>query len=121
MDYLAVLFVILFFTNTNLAIGAVGCSLLSEILKHLVNCTIGENKITRRPEGHGKCGNSTINKIGMPSGHSLVAGYLFGKTKSNLKWGILAIPLSRVHNKCHTELQVVVGFVLGLVISSYKE
>jgi len=95
--------------------------LLSEVFKYIVKCIFGENEITLRPKNHGKCGNSVIDQIGMPSGHSMVAGFMFGRTKSDLKWALLMIPLSRVENGCHTILQVIIGFIIGLVISLNKE
>ena len=114
MDYL--LIILLLIINPDVAAGVVGTSFISEFLKYVVKYTVGKNSLTKRPEGHGKCGKSTINEIGMPSGHSMVAGYLFTETSSELRWLLLAVPMSRVVNGCHTIPQVIVGFVLGTMI-----
>lgn len=111
--------ILLLLVDSKVAVGAILAAFLSEFFKYIVKCILGENELTKRPKNHGKCGSSTINQIGMPSGHSLVAGYLFAQTDSQLRWVLLAIPLSRVTNGCHTILQVIIGFIMGIIFSRY--
>ena len=75
----------------------------------------------------GKCGN----EMGMPSIHSMVAGFYAGKLYKKHTYAALAlvvVPLSRLSRRdsplinhgehgCHTVLQICIGFTIGLALS----
>lgn len=86
-----------------------------------------------RPKGARDCnilnkGGSAEGKIGMPSGHMLLATFVVfslllngGRVtvvKASFSVGcILAIGVSRVMKRCHTWPQVVAGFLFGVLFA----
>lgn len=97
-----------------------------------------------RPDGAMNCGcfidKNNVNKLatsyGMPSGHSLVAGfmlaffykYIINTYPDSIKRKIalialflfsISIAISRIILNCHTIQQVIVGFLIGLYIGSF--
>jgi len=87
-------------------------AIIAKILKILVQIFIGRNIITNRP-----C--EKMKSIGMPSGHSVIAGYMFSYTDNPIKYITLLVPVTRVVMKYHTILQTVIGFTIGIFLSEY--
>lgn len=94
-----------------------------------------KNSITLRPPNANNCniynkGGDASNRVGMPSGHVLITtfillslGYIY--TQQTVYFNsytvfagvfILLMAISRIKRNCHTVLQVLVGFILGLLI-----
>lgn len=84
-----------------------------------------------RPKGAFGCNGSTKvccqNEVGMPSIHSMIAGYYAAKSKNPL---FILPALSRLGKNenplfyhsvsgCHTFPQITIGFITGLILSKY--
>ena len=111
--------------------------IILEIISHIVNYIIKNIIKQKRPDGAKGCHdyvtcNEKTDTYGMPSGHAQSMGiilsfwllYIWRYNKQNTKYiGSLFIIISsfsviysRVLFKCHTELQVIIGFIIGLFI-----
>ena len=105
-------------------------------LKYLFKLSIPflGNDFVLRPSDAFACNffNNVSNKgdVGMPSNHSMLAGYLFyhffQQKHRHLAWLFLLVPLSRLRNNqfpiinhgdfaCHTWFQIIFGFIFGLL------
>ena len=133
-----VLHAILFYTSKNpqryaeLCIGAVLAIFVSVILKLFMKNFIGvlPDYIVLRPKGAFGCNQMCkINNdgdVGMPSSHSMVAGYFAVKYNNPLLLIFAFARLGKCENPyfyhsisgCHTLPQVIVGIVLGMIIAS---
>ena len=110
-----------------------GCMLITYLGLFLKKITpyVGEHVILRPDDAYAcNLDKKVSNKgdVGMPSNHSMTAGFLFITLckKSSLAYLLLLLPLSRLrddqfpiinHGKhaCHTWGQVSVGFLIGMI------
>ena len=86
---------------------------ITQFLKRSSIEIFGRNQWTLRPAGFPSSCGSWDRDMGMPSGHSVMAGIMFAHYQSPL-W--LLVPMWRVYDRCHTAPQVILGFLLGILI-----
>ena len=111
----------------NIVFGVV----LKQVSKRLIPI-LGESVVLRPDDAFGcNAKNPVSNKgeVGMPSNHSLLAGYMFAKMyPSPLSYAFLTIPFTRLRNDqfpilnhgdhaCHTWSQITIGTILGIMFS----
>lgn len=123
--------------NIKFGILVAGCMLniyiglfLKRLTPYLIPYGIPKDEILRPDDAFGcNMDRQTSNKgeVGMPSNHSMLAGYLFINfyKKSPLAYLLLLIPFSRLrkdqfpivnhgNHACHTWGQITTGFLLGM-------
>lgn len=100
----------------------------SRILKKYMSKVLPEN-IILRPKGALNCNSFNCGgkpyRNGFPSGHMISMGLFFvvcwdiiqesSKAKINFSILILGIALGRILSKCHTPIQVLAGFLFGIL------
>lgn len=106
---------------------------LKQVSKKLIPL-IGKDIVLRPDDAFGCNMNHNVSnkgEIGMPSNHSMLAGYMFSKFyPSPLAFGFAVIPFTRLRNDqfpifnhgdhaCHTWGQITIGFILGIAFSRY--
>ncbi len=113
---------------SQLLAGGVMIIFIGAMMKKLAKRLPMPRDILKRPKGARDCNQMQKglceDEMGMPSIHSMLAGFYFAKTKNA---ALIAVPLSRLrasdfpvinHGRygCHTWLQISVGFTLGFLI-----
>lgn len=104
---------------------------LKKLAKFLIPY-IGKDNILRPDDAFGCNMNHQVSnkgEVGMPSNHSMLAGYMFSKFYPNpFSYIFLIIPFTRLRNDqfpvfnhgehaCHTWGQIVTGFLIGISFS----
>ena len=114
--------------------------IITVVISHIVNSILKKLIKQKRPEGAKDCHdyvtcNEKDESLGMPSGHAQAMGltlsfwllYIWNQKQAKYKkvLGILFIVVtcisviySRISFKCHTELQTLIGALLGLLLGT---
>lgn len=103
--------------------------LFAFIIKHLILECIGPNPLIMRPKDARDCDSFKYgicdDQPGLPSVHATLAGYLMPLHINSLADMIIIVYLftvafSRVCVGCHTDVQVIVGLLLGAALKTFS-
>ncbi len=140
---LSIVFLALMYSKTNdtkyarLLAGAILTLFIGVVLKETFKATPLDRSLVMRPKGakdcHGLAKGNCEHQVGMPSIHSMLAGYYVAKlrcTNTYATMAMCAVPFSRLSSAdfaiinhgihgCHTWSQITVGFGIGLALGNF--